>query len=77
MKHEHLTHVSGIRFTIENHGAELSEADRSDIASFEDSISHNDLTCKLTMWDRQLPSGRWLENIKLSNDLHTARAYME
>lgn len=71
---EKIKHVCGMEIRVTNRGAELSEADRAFIAGFEDTIFHNDLTGRLWMFDRQLPSGRWLENTYPTNDLRTATA---
>lgn len=73
-KVEKIKHVCGMEIKVTNRGAELSEADRAFIAGFVDSIYCNDLTGKLWMFDRQLPSGRWLENTYPANDLRTATA---
>jgi hypothetical protein len=69
-----IKHVSGMEIKVRNEGAELSEADRAFIAGFEDTIFCNDLTGKLWMFDRKMPSGRWLENTYPANDLRTATA---
>lgn len=73
-KIEKIKHNCGMEIKVKNEGAELSSEDRAFIASFEDTIFHNDLTGKLWMFDRQLPSGRWLENTYPANDLRTATA---
>lgn len=71
---ETIQHTSGMKISVELHDEELSSDDRAFIQTFHDSIYCNDLTGKLWMFDRQLPSGRWLENICPANDLRTASA---
>lgn len=44
------------------------------IKNFNPAIYHNDADCYLWAFDEKLPSGRWLENIRFSNDLKTATA---
>lgn len=54
--------------------------DRGDhdfIRNFAPAIYHNDLECYLWAFDVKLPSGKWLENIRFSNDLKVAYAYIE
>mgnify|MGYP003593356811 CR=1 FL=1 len=53
---------------------DLSEEDKGFIQNYASSIYHNDITCKLWMFDTKLPSGRWLENISLNNELTVAKA---
>lgn len=53
---------------------ELSADEREFIESFAPIIYHNDLECYLWAFDVQMPSGRWLENIRFENDLKTAKA---
>jgi len=44
------------------------------IKTFNPSVFCNDLTGSLWAFDTKMPSGRWLENISLSNDLRNATA---
>jgi hypothetical protein len=73
---EVIQHVSGMKIKIELHDEELSAEDKAFISTFQDSIYCNDLTAQLWMFDQQMPSGRWLENIHPANDLRTAVAYV-
>lgn len=73
---EVVQHVSGMKIKIELHDEELSAEDIAFIQTFHDSIYCNDLTAQLWMFDQQMPSGRWLENIHPANDLRTAVAYV-
>lgn len=51
--------------------------DHEFIRNLAPTIYHNDLECYLWAFDVKLPSGKWLENIRFSNDLKTATAYIE
>lgn len=53
---------------------EPEEKDVDFIKKFLPAIYHNDIECYLWAFDEKLPSGRWLENIRFSNDLTTATA---
>lgn len=44
------------------------------IKTFNPAVFCNDLTGGLWAFDTKMPSGRWLENISLSNDLRNATA---
>lgn len=50
--------------------------DHDFIRSFCPTIYHNDLECYLWAFDTKLPSGKWLENIRFSNDLRQATAFI-
>lgn len=52
----------------------LHKKDIDFIKDFSPIIYHNDLECYLWAFDTKLPSGRWLENMRFSNDLKTATA---
>lgn len=67
--------VYGLVWHIKNLFA-LSDADRQFIETFSPTIFHNDRECYLWAFDTKLPSGAWLENIRFSNDLKTATAYI-
>lgn len=58
-------------------GSAPTETERAFIENHVFDIYHNDLTCVLWAFDTKLPSGRWLENIRFSNDLKSASAYIE
>ena len=64
---------SGIEWNIDA-AKELSAEDLDFIRTFNPAIYHNDLECYLWAFDTKLPSGRWLENMRFSNDLKTATA---
>lgn len=64
---------SGITWNIDAR-KELSAEDLDFIKKFSPNIYHNDLECYLWAFDKKLPSGRWLENIRFTNDLKTASA---
>lgn len=64
---------SGIEWNIDA-TKELSAEELDFIRAFSPAIYHNDLECYLWAFDTKLPSGRWLENIRFSNDLKTATA---
>ena len=64
---------SGIEWNIDAK-KELSAEDLDFIRTFNPAIYHNDLECYLWAFDTKLPSGRWLENMRFSNDLKTATA---
>ena len=53
---------------------ELDQIDVDFMKNFNPCIYHNDMDCYLWTFDTKLPSGKWLENIKFSNDLKTATA---
>jgi hypothetical protein len=64
---------NGLKWKVNNR-TELSNEDISFIESFNPSVYHNDLTCKLWAYDEKLPSGKWLENISFNNSLTEAKA---
>lgn len=53
---------------------ELDQKDVDFIKNFAPAIYHNDVECYLWAFDEKLPSGRWLENIRFSNDFTSATA---
>ena len=55
---------------------ELSADEHEFLKTFRPEIYHNDLECYLWAFDVKMPGGRWLENIRFSNDLKTAMAYI-
>ena len=65
--------ASGIVWNIDAR-KELSAEDLNFIRNFSPAIYHNDIECYLWAFDTKLPSGRWLECIRFSNDLKTATA---
>lgn len=52
----------------------LSEDEIAFIEQFNPIVYHNDLTCKLWVFDTKLPTGRWIENIEFNNELTVAKA---
>lgn len=52
----------------------LDNNDVDFIKNFAPAIYHNDAECYLWAFDEKLPSGRWLENIRFSNDFTSATA---
>ena len=52
----------------------LSEADQDFLITFEPPIYFNDISGYHWTYDKKLPSGRYLENMKFSEDLYTIRA---
>lgn len=69
-----ILHPMGMEISVTVHGERLSAQDVEDIKAINDTIYCNDLTGELWMFDRKLPSGRWLENLHPRNDLRTATA---
>lgn len=57
-------------------GHNISSKDKEFIENFNPVIYHNDIECYLWAFDVKLPSGRYLENIRFSNDLRTATAFI-
>ena len=55
---------------------ELSADEHEFIKNFYPAIYHNDLECYLWAFDVKMPGGRWIENIRFSNNLKTATAYI-
>lgn len=53
---------------------DITEEDADYIRDLVVTIYHNDLECYLWAFDVVLPSGRWLENIRFTNNLKTAAA---
>ena len=49
------------------HNAEIVEAENNFIANYNPTIYCNDLTGELWCFDTKLPTGGWLENIKVSH----------
>lgn len=52
----------------------LSEADKDFLAFFEPPIFFNDINGYHWTYDKILPSGRYLENMKFTEDLKTVKA---
>lgn len=52
----------------------LSEADQDFLIAFEPAVFFNDVSCYHWAYDTKLPSGRYLENMKFSEDLKTIKA---
>ena len=71
---QNILHPMGMKISVTVHGEELSAQDVEAVKAIDDAIYCNDLTGELWMFDRQLPSGRWLENLHPRNDLRTATA---
>lgn len=67
--------IHGAVWHIKN-DSPISEADRAFIEAFDPTIYHNDLTGRLWAFDKELPSGAWLENMEFSPDLGIATAYI-
>jgi len=57
-------------------GDTLTIEDHRFIQDFFPPLYCNDLTGELWAFDTKLPSGKWLENIRFTNDLHQASAYI-
>lgn len=55
---------------------ELSADEHEFIKNFYPAIYHNDIECYLWAFDAKMPGGRWLENIRFSNNLKKATAYI-
>lgn len=56
---------------------QISAEDAAFIRAFDPPLYHNDISCYIWAFDTKLPSGRWLENIRVSNDLKTVQARIE
>lgn len=69
-----IKHMSGIKFTITIYGDPLSPEDEQFIKTFNDPIYFNERECYHWMFDQRMPSGRFLENITLTNALRNAKA---
>lgn len=54
----------------------LSKKDKEFIENLNPCIYHNDLSSKLWIFDRKLPSGKWLTTVYISNDLKNADAFL-
>ena len=52
----------------------LSEADRVFLIEFAPPIFFNEISCYHWSYDKELPSGRYLENMSFSEDLKTIKA---
>lgn len=52
----------------------LSKNDIDFIKSFSPVVYWNDLECYHWAFDKELPSGRWLENMEFSNDFTEVKA---
>lgn len=52
----------------------LSEADRDFLIEFDPPIFFNEISCCHWSYDKELPSGRYLENMSFSEDLKTIKA---
>lgn len=48
---------------------EIDEKDKEFIENFNPTLYHNDLTGKLWFFDKKLPSGKWLEGYRITNEL--------
>lgn len=52
---------------------DLSKEDVKFIEEFNPTIYHNDLESYLWIFDEQLPSGLWLENVIFNNEITEAK----
>lgn len=66
---------TGIDWQIKAKAA-LDQCEHDFIKNFCPEIWYNDSGYYLWAFNVQLPSGRWLENIRFSSDLKTATAYI-
>lgn len=66
---------TGIFWEIDSE-KELSQIEHDFLKEFNPVIYHNDAECYLWSFDVKMPGGRWLENIRFSNDLKKATAYI-
>lgn len=64
---------SGLQWQIKTKN-DITEDEKNFIEYFNPQIYHNDLTGKLWAFDEKLPSGRWLENITINNEITIAKA---
>ena len=55
--------ISDVIWNIEVSNNSLSNEDINFIENFNPTIYHNDIDCTLWVFDTELPSGRYLENI--------------
>ena len=51
-----------------------SSDDIAFIETFSPIIYHNDIDCYLWAFDKKLPSGAWLENMRFKSDMKSATA---
>ena len=54
--------------------APLSAEDKEFIKAFDPVVYWSDANCYHWAFDEKLPSGRWLENMKFTEDLKTVKA---
>lgn len=66
--------ISKAVWKIKVKNSDLCDADIKFIENYNPAIFHNDLTGKLWAFDDKLPSGRWLENMEISNELDVVTA---
>lgn len=57
-----------------NNKRELLQSEIEFIEHFSPIIYHNDLSCEHWAFDIKMPSGGWIENIKVNNELTYAKA---
>ena len=65
--------LNDVVWNIEVNNNNLNNEDINFIENFNPTIYHNDIDCKLWVFDTKLPSGRYLENIVFNNEITEAK----